>query len=305
MPLGIPASDSDVLPLLADAVSKRKGDAATYGEAINKLVDGILAGPSPSELVNKALPLVEIGSGKTASPYDDPAWKWGTPTARRAVEETIWSLAQAARDRNPGRSSDLARASLMLSAMSDIEDSWSGLSWVVDDPDTARKLLNIPEDRFKSLSAAIKTRIDQDHINFTEGLAAAKATDAINSENAGAVTLGEVNGVLAHMDTEFRKGVPQLFDQCGTIYSAWLLLNTVRYKGSPETTAAVEAQLRKWQEDYPDPNLKRWISEALSRQGLPPGKLVGTFEAVPGSRQLKAIPPNDPRLSPQPPSTQP
>jgi hypothetical protein len=77
----------------------------------------------------------------------------------------------------------------------------------------------------------------------------------------------------------------------------WSLKNLLKVRRDPAGQALVKNQLESWQHDFPDPNIGRWITEALTVDGPPPGRLVVDFVMSPDGK-IRQVDPSPPEKQP-------
>jgi hypothetical protein len=274
---------TDVLSALESAIKNTGGDAVARGTSIRKLVDAVLAGASPSTLTSQVLASVDL-----LDPFQErvPEWKWGTYNQRIGLIKSMWSLAESAAERDPRRAAEIARAALVFSALNDYQAGWAPVLTKVTrvaDAESTKKLLGINDRQFERLKAVVKRRQDESRIESEESLVAERVIDRIN-ESKGDIDAATVNEVLVHLDEAFRKGPAQEGYRWECIHDAWDLVNLARIRKSKETEDAVRKQLETWKKDYENPTLRRWISQALEKEGPAPGKKVADFVMLPSGK---------------------
>ncbi len=75
-----------------------------------------------------------------------------------AVQNNLWSLAEQAAPKNPKRAGEIARASLMLCALTDYNQGWTGLLRVRSSPEGTQKLLALKDAQYKQLFDLVAER---------------------------------------------------------------------------------------------------------------------------------------------------
>jgi hypothetical protein len=269
--LQVPDTGADVLPAIENALKRVNGAPAESAGAINALTDAILKGPHPSVLLNVILPRVEIGES-TTRPMSQPAWKWGTAANWRRMILTMGKLAVSLQKSDEKRASEIARAALYLSALRDYRDEWDGLKQITSQTVDMKKLLQLPGNNFEDLKALVNKRLELQSCTLKEGLAAAKIFDAFVDGPKDQITQDKIDAVMGHYDKAFRSGSSQLGWKADVITRTWSFLNLMRVKGSSNGQKAVRELFEKWKEDSSDPHVRRWISQALSREGPAAGR---------------------------------
>jgi hypothetical protein len=269
--LSIKKSDRKLLPALAEAIKNQDGDAANRSKALTGLVETILAGADPDALVDQVGLNLSIDS-KVFPPTTAKDWSIGSFGDWAKLANHLWDLAIASQEIDAAKSSELAKASIMMSAMSDFYTSSAGLVEHMKSSD-AEKLLGIPKDRFEKLKEVIKDRNDENTAWLMESIEAYKRIDTISESNDVNIKQETVAQILEHLDKGLKGGPQQLGYRWVQLRITWQFLNLVKSRQSKESQEAVKSQLNLWKLDYGDPNTQRWISEALTRDGPVPGKL--------------------------------
>jgi hypothetical protein len=80
---------------------------------------------------------------------------------------------------------------------------------------------------------------------------------------------------MVHFNKAFREGPDQLGYRLTLIRTSWKFLNLLKTKPDAELQNIVRKQLQEWKRDFQDPNIDRWVKQALTREGPVPGKLYG------------------------------
>jgi hypothetical protein len=275
--LGIKETGSAVLPALAEAsrlsVARVPGVPKTADErqVIETLVDALLAGPRPTELVEAVIPRMEIGMKEDADEAAD--WKWGKFMAWEWINESLWKMAEETKDAELAQR--YARAAVMLAAMNDVSIRWWNVAQLVNEPEKSAALLGLSKETFEKLRTLVDERAIKEGRAMQQTMEVGKLMDAITQERGKPVPDGAWTEMLSGLDKAFREGVPQLGDRYEVILKAWSVLNLMRSRGSAAGMAAVHGQLAKWMADFPDPDIGRWIGQALTREGPAPGQQVG------------------------------
>jgi hypothetical protein len=298
--LNIKDKGSDVLSLLADALAKQDGDAAAFGKSVNRLVDGLLAGPNPNVLVDKILATVHV---EYASGFQDGLkdWKYGTRTSRAALSEKLWGLAVAAQSKDAKRAKDIATAACVFAALNYYHLNWRSLERIIgsDGADLKTKeLLGLSEEQFKRFQEVVRTEGERMVTWSQELMPALEAVDEIcGAPDKPLDSVRITKDVLSRFDKAYREGPSQAGCRWLIINNAWDVLNLARTRYDEAIQQLVRRQLEKWKREYPDPNTNRWIDEAFVRQATPKVKRVEHSVRLPDGR----IVPDDGKIVPKEP----
>jgi hypothetical protein len=299
--LNIKDNGSDVLPLLADALEKQDGDAVAFGKSISRLVDGLLAGPSPTILVDKILPTVHI-EYETGFQLHLKDWKYGTRESRRQLSKKLWELAEAAQSKDAKRSREMATAVFVFAALDYYQLDWRELTRIIGRNGSdlkSKELLELTDDQFKRLQEVVRGEQQRLETLGNESMKANEAVDRIAGAPDKPMDADMITKeVLSHLDRAYREGPSQSGCRWGVISDAWDLLNLARSIHDEAIQQLVRQQLEKWKRDYPDTNTDRWIDEALARQAAPwGGKRVAHYIQLSDGR----IVPDDGKIVPKEP----
>ena len=268
--LGIKDTRADVLTPLAVIWSKPDKNAKPTQTEIDDVVAALLKGPHPTALLEKLLPLIQVGAGFDFS--TGTKWKWGNTLNWDNLQRDLWKQALALAESDPKRAAELGRAEMMLSVLCDFYNCYLGIAPIQNEPAETKKLLDLPEGQFEKLQKLVEGRA-----NAKSEMDLIKALMAIDTVTAAqAVNPTDVQGALKAMDLTLRES-PRVGDQYWAVYYTSELLNLVKFRHSLEGQAAVEKQLLVWKADYAGPDMQRWIEEALSREGPPPHQFVARF----------------------------
>ena len=287
----IPDTGAEVLPQIANVLKVLDNAPSVQAPVLNKLVDALLAGPHPTVLIAEIHRVLNVNYTSGAQ-VGIPDWKYGSAVQKIELINILWNLAETAQEKSPERSRQIARAALMLAALNDFEGGWIALRKVCsNESDTAKTLLNLPDDDFEKLQEVVKARMIQLKLGTAEDEAAMREIDLISASKDSTVSLEKVKVVLAHEDNAWREGPAQLGNRHWIIGNAWDFLNLLRFKQSQEGQSLVRKQLEIWKQEFPDPDTSRWIDEALTRVGPPPGKMLNEYVMDPDGK-LRLVDPN-------------
>jgi hypothetical protein len=271
--LSIEVSGADVLPAFRGAIrSINESDATKKAQAINSLVATILKGPDATVLTNKIAINLDIDT-KTFPPLSEKEWGLGKMSEWRVLGDNLWNLSVAAQKRDAKKASELAKASIMVSAMDDFFTDWLPVANRMASPET-EGVLGIPHEEFIRLKKLVEKRMDEHNLWAREAVAGLKLIDAITEAKAAKVAPETVREIMAHIDKAFREGPDQLGYRLKLIRYTWTFLNLLKTKSDAELPNFVRRQFEEWKRDFRDPNIERWITQALTREGPVPVKLV-------------------------------
>jgi hypothetical protein len=265
--LGIKDTGADVLTPLAVIWSKPDKNAQPTQAEIDDVVAALLKGPHPTALLEKLLPMIQVGA--TFDYSTGTKWKWGNMDQWDALGRELGKQARALADSDPKRASELYRAAMMLVLVCDYYIGWYNLASIDNEPEVVKKLLNLPEGQFEKLQNLMEARASSK--SHGDLMKAMMAIDTVTA--AQAVNQADVQGALKALDLTLRD-MPRVGDQYRVVHYTWSLLNLVKSRHNLEGQAAVEKQLLSWKAEFPDPDVQRWIEQALSREGPPPHQLV-------------------------------
>ena len=190
------------------------------------------------------------------------------------LNSDLWGRADMLQSTDPAKAAKFARAAMMLGVLSSY-DLYGGflINHVTGAPAKTKRLLDLPDGKFEELGKLIAARFALQ--GGSSSMIAGIITDMISGQKTRPVDVALVNRVVQEYDQTFRKGVPELGTRFRTIGYVWEFLNLLKERNSADGQAAVRQLLETWKKDFPDPDLTRWIDQALTRKGPLPGTMVG------------------------------
>jgi hypothetical protein len=261
--LGIKDTGADVLTPLGNILGKADKRVQPTDAEVDAVVAVLLKGPHATALQEKLLPLIQVGA--TFDFSNGTKWKWGSVSQWSDLQGDLWKRAENVADTDVRRASELAKAAIMLAAVCDFDRGYmGGLAPLVNEPGKCEKILNLPAGQFEKLGKLVAARFQMPGVM---PIAAYSAIDKVTGSDS--VALADVQKALDQLDEWMRKS-PRCGDQYEALDATWQLRNLMRFRHSAEGRGAVEQKMLGWKREYGDPDVQRWIEEALTREGPPP-----------------------------------
>jgi hypothetical protein len=275
--LGIKDSNADILPAVEKALNKLDGAPQDSAKAIGDLTDAVLKGPSRSVFLDKMLPAINVGD-PISKPYSQPNWKWGSRDRWNTLMKTMGNLAKAMQETDAKRAGEIAKATIYLGVLRDYRDEWVFGSRQFGAKVDMKSLLGFNENDYQAIKKLMADRAALEKYMSNEEFQTVLITDTFVDLPENQISQENIESAAAHLDKAFRTGVPQLAWREDVITQTWTFLGLMKAKGSTKGERTVRTMLEKWKQDYPDKNIERWITQALTKEAPAPKRQIAQFE---------------------------